>query len=98
MLEKIKLKLIKVILKKYVLGYVVDAYKGITGYKTQIFLGLTVLIWFMESIGAIPSELAKQLYELFATGGAFSLLQKLKRFQPIIEDLAKDVKVKEMKS
>lgn len=91
-LEKIKNKIILVLLKKYALGYMVDGWEFITGYKTQVFFALTVLTWVAETLGGLPPEVSKHAYELFGSGAAFSFLQKLKRHKKIIQEVGGMVK------
>ena len=90
MLENLKLKIIKLILKKYFLGWAIKGYTAVKGYKTQIFVALAILTWIGEMAKVIPQELAKQLYEVFGAGGSITFMQKLSRYQPVIEELVEE--------
>lgn len=92
MLDKIKTTLIKLILKKFLLGHLVTAYAKITGYKTQILLAAGVIVFILETAGQIPHDTAEQVYPFLFGGASITFLQKLKRYQPLIDEVSQAVK------
>lgn len=90
MIEKIKLKLIKFVVNKYALGWIISGWELLAGYKSQIFFALSLLTWGGEITGVIDSETALKLYGVFGTGFGQSFMQKLKRYKkyiiPVMEE------------
>lgn len=91
-MDKIKNMILSFILKKYALGYLVDAYSKIKGYKTQLFTAICIGVYIGETLGQIPHELAEQLYTLFGGLGGMAFIQKLQRYQPLIDKTVNDVR------
>ena len=91
-MENLKLKIIQFLLNKYALGYLVKGWSAIKGYKTQIFGVICVLVYVGETTGQIPHDLAEQLYALFGGLGGMAFMQKLQRYQPVIEQTVNKVK------
>jgi len=91
-MQTLKEKIVGFLLKKYILGYLVKGWTAAKGYKTQIFMGLSVLTWIGEVTGNIPHDVATQLYAGFGGGAGFSFMQKLQRYQPQVEGLINEVK------
>jgi hypothetical protein len=90
-MEKIKLMMFKILLKKYALGYLVQGWEKLKGYKTQVAVALMVLTYSLEQAGQIPSELSKQIYPYLEAMAGFAFLQKLQRVQPYVDELKKEV-------
>lgn len=86
-MEKIKLVVFKFLLHKYALGYVVKLWESIKGYKTQICIGLWVVVFLLEQSGSIDSALSEQIRTGLEVAGGFSLMQKLQRYKPYIDEL-----------
>lgn len=82
----------KGLLKKYALGWLVDIYKKTTGYKTQIIIVLSIIVFIAETFAFIPKELAEQLYIALGSAGSITWLQKLKRYQEQLSKIAEEVK------
>lgn len=70
----------KLLGKKYLLGGVIEIYRAITGYKTQIAGVLLVLVYVAKFTGFITPDLADQLVLLLSGAGGVTLAQKLKRW------------------
>lgn len=85
MLNKIKLFLVK----KYLLGYIVKAYSSIKGYKTQVAIGLAVLVWVAARFQYLTPDQEQSLYEMLGGAGTITLLQKLQRWQSDADELGK---------
>lgn len=84
-MNTIKLGIFKFLLKKYMLGYMIKGWTSLKGHKTQIFALICIGVFAGQVTGYIPPDLAKQLYAIFGSGSAFSFLQKLQRYQSVIE-------------
>lgn len=97
-MERIKLFIFDLILKKYALGYLVQGWVKLKGWKTQICAVALVLVWLGEVSGYIPKELADQLEVIFSTGGAFAFMQKLQRAEPFVKEMVEKVKAESGKS
>lgn len=85
MLDKIK----TLIVKKYLLGYLVQGYTQIKGYKTQIIAAIAVIVWAAARFGYVPPDQEKNLYEILGGAGTITLLQKLQRWQNIADEVGK---------
>lgn len=70
----------KLLGKKYLLGGVVEIYRLLTGYKTQIVSGLLIVVYAAKILGYLPADLADQLIALLGGAGGITLAQKLKRW------------------
>jgi len=66
--------------KKYLLGGVVEIYRLLTGYKTQIVSVLLVVVYIAKIFGFITPEMADQLILLLSGAGGVTLAQKFKRW------------------
>ena len=91
-METIKLKIIQLLLNRFALGYLVKGWSSIKGYKTQIFAVVCVLVYVAETTGQIQHDLAEQLYTLFGGLGGMSFIQKLQRYQPVIDETVAKIK------
>jgi len=92
-MEKLKMMIFNMLLHRYLpVTYLVKAYTGIKGYKTQIFSVICILVYIGEQMGQIPSPLAQQLYGVFGASGVLAFMQKLQRYQPLIDQAAAVVK------
>ena len=89
-MENIKLAIINIVLKKYVLGYLVIAWEKIKGWKTLLFIIWLFFIPFLQTHGWITPEQAKELNAIFGTGAGFSFMQKLQRYKPLVENAFKN--------
>lgn len=94
MIEKVKLAILKTILNKYALGYLVKGWAGIKGYKTQIVLAVGIGVKVLKTVGYLPKEVAEPLYPYLLGASAVTLMQKLQRYQPIIDELIQGVRKK----
>lgn len=65
--------------KKFLLGGVVDVYRWLTGYKTQVTSVLIGIIYAGKILGYIPADLADQLILVLGGIGGVTFMQKLKR-------------------
>ena len=83
-MEKLKMMLLSMILKKYALGYLVKGWSGVKGYKTQILAVIGFGVYAVEKLGYIPKEIAEQLYPYLLGGGAITFMQKLQHYEPIV--------------
>lgn len=92
MIEKIKLWIMSILLKKYALGYAVQAYKGIQGYKSQICAVGMIIVYIAQIFGQIDSDTANTLYAALGGFGSFSFMAKLKQYEGLIKEVADMVK------
>ena len=90
-MEKIKLIVFRILLKKYILGWLVKGWGAIKGYKTQLSVAAFAVVYLLEQTGQIPTELAKQIYPYLEAMAGFSLIQKLQRAEPYIEEIKKEL-------
>ena len=86
-MEKIKNKIIEILLKEYVLGYFIKGWEKVGGYKTQICVVAWVAVFLCEFAGWIEPELAQKVLTGLEVAGGFSLMQKLKRYDVYKEQL-----------
>ena len=86
-METIKNKVIEFLLKEYVLGYVVQFYSMMKGYKTQICVALWVVVFIIKYAGFLEAGLADQVLRGLQVAGGFSFAQKLQRYLPIMESV-----------
>ena len=91
-MEKLKMMLLSMILKKYALGYLVKGWSGVKGYKTQILVAIGVGVYAAERFGYVPKEVADQLYPYLFGGGAVTFMQKLQRYEPIVNQTISSVR------
>jgi len=89
---KIKDWVLGVLVKKYALGPVVAGYKKLEGYKTVLAMIGMGLVFGAQVFGFIPAPLADELYKVLGAIGGVAFLEKLKRYQPVAEKLANEVK------
>ena len=86
-IDKIKVSIFRLILKKYVLGYLVDGWEKMAGYKTQICSVLIFGIWVAESTGYLPPETASGLYKVLGGLGSYAFMQKVKRYKWVVKEV-----------
>ena len=91
-MERFKVMVINMLLKKYAMGFLVKGWDALKGYKTAIFVTIMVVIKLLEMTGQIPADLAQQIYPYLETGAGFSFMQKLARYQPIIDEVVEGVR------
>ena len=84
-MNAIKNRIVDILLKKYVLGYLIKGYSSLRGYKTQIFATICVAVYFGELLGKIPHDTAESLYQIFGSLGGMALVQKLQRYSVVKE-------------
>lgn len=87
-IEKIK----ALVVKKYALGYLVEAYKAVNGHKTQIVAALAVCSWVAARLGFIPPEQEGKIYEMLGGAGTITLLAKLEKWKNVADELGSEVK------
>jgi len=92
MIEKIKMMAVNLLLKRYALGYLVKAWNKINGYRTQICFGLMIAVYIAEKFGYIDAQLSANMQTALAGGGTFSFLEKMKKYDGIINSGVKMVK------
>lgn len=80
------------LVKKYVLGWLVQGYRALRGHKTTIITVVAVGVWVAEVFGYLPHDTAKNLYQILGGSGTITILQKLQRWQDQAESLAGEVK------
>lgn len=85
MLENIKAKIVELLLKKYILGYVVKFWDATKGYKTQICMVAWGIIFFLKSAGYLEPALADTVLANIEVAGGFSFLQKISRWSKAVE-------------
>ena len=95
-MEKLKLMVASYALKKYALGYLVKGYSSLRGYKTQIAAAVGIAVWLAQITGYVTPEQAQILYGIVGAGGGMALLQKLQRYEPMVEEIAQKVKEKSL--
>lgn len=66
--------------KKYLLGGVIEIYRFLGGYKTQIASVCLIAVYSGKLLGYIPTDLADQLILLLSGAGSITLAQKFKRW------------------
>ena len=91
-MERIRLFIFNVLLQKYILGWAVKGYKGLSGYKTQVCMGLYAAVWVAAHMGYIEPELANQVELGLQVAGGFSFAEKLARIEPYVAQGMKAVK------
>ncbi|MCK5357338.1 MAG: hypothetical protein KAJ48_02990 [Elusimicrobiales bacterium] len=91
-MKKIKAFIFNFIAKKYLAGGMAKIYKKFEGNKTQISIGLCVLVGIAQFLGYIPEAIAQELYKIIGTAGTVSLLDKVKRHQDKLEKFEEDIK------
>ena len=92
-MEKIKMFVFNILLQKYVLGWAVKGYKGLSGYKTQVCMGLYAAVWLASKLGYIEDGLANQVELGLQVAGGFSFAEKLAKIDPYVNkgiDAVKD--------
>src|SRR3990167_5685930 len=89
---KLKLMVFNLLLKKYLLGYLVKGYDKLTGWKTQLCAVAGLAVWLAETFGGMDHALAEQLYIFFGGSAAVTLADKFKRYQSLIEQGVNAVK------
>lgn len=103
MIEKIKLLAVKYALNKYALGWLVKVWGKAQGYKTLIFGALSLIVFVLKVGGYIPPELEQAMQNHLhagvndvaiagGVGAIFSFLEKLKRYEPVIDQLIEDIR------
>lgn len=90
-MERLKIKIVELLLKKYALGYLVKGWGYLKGYKTQIFAVLSLLAYGLKVTGQISDDLGDQLIAAFGSGASFAFIQKLQRYEPEIKGLVNEV-------
>lgn len=85
-METLKLKILEFLSRKFILGWAVQFWEKATGYKTQICMALWVIVYIGKMTNYIDNNLADQVLTGLEVAGGFSFMQKLKRYQPIIDD------------
>ena len=88
-MDKIKLFLIKMVAKKYLVGGLATLYKKFEGNKTQISVVLCALVGIAQSLGYIPDYIATEIYKIIGTGGTLALLEKVNRYE---KEFKEDIK------
>src|SRR3990167_471616 len=79
-MEFLKTKIVKFLLQKYVLGYMVKGYEKLTGYKTQICAAAWCIVLGAKLMNYIEPQLADQVLHQLEAAFTISALQKLKRY------------------
>jgi len=93
MIKKLKDWVMGMLVQKYALGSLVEAYKLAKGYKTQASLILAIATFLGEVFCGLDQELAVQIYAFLGGIGSLSFVQKLKGYQDKIKKIADKVKV-----
>lgn len=89
-MERIKLAIVKFLVKKYALGYILLAYKKCYGYKTQIITVLMVATYVAKEFFGLDPKLADQLYLWLGGSVTITGLEKFKKYFNMFSDLMKD--------
>ena len=63
----IKERLIKFVVKKWVLGWIADGFKKADGWKTYIAGGISLVLFVSRLAGWVPPEIADQFDLVLAT-------------------------------
>lgn len=86
-METLKIKILEILSRRFVLGWFVQLWEKTTGYKTQICIALWVCVFIGRMTGYIDADLSEKVLTGLEVAGGFSFMQKLKRYQPIIDEL-----------
>lgn len=87
MLDKLKL----MIVKKYLLGYLVSAYQALDGNKTQIIIGVAALVWGAARLHYISPDQEQNAYKVIGGSGGITFLAKLDKWKNLADELGNAV-------
>ena len=96
--DGIKVRIVSLLLKKYALGYLVQAWEWAKGKKTALCIVGMVLIPFLKAQGIIDDQTAETMNAAFGTGAGFSFMQKLQRYKPLVDGVVTELKKEEGKN
>ena len=91
---KLQLFVLNILIRRYALGFMVDAWKFFTGYRTQIQLGLAVIIVGLGLVGALPLDTALTIAAAVGGSAFATFLEKLKKHKEFIVEIQKTVEDK----
>lgn len=89
---KLSAPVIKFMVKKYAMGWLIDLWKTLDGKRTQTSALLAGLVLSAGFMGLIEMERAWDLAAAVGGAGAFAFLEKLRRHKSVIEELSSDLR------
>lgn len=92
-MDKIKELIFGVLLKRFGMKYLVQGYKLLDGYKTQIGMAGAGIIFALQAFGQITADEANAAYAIVATWTGQSFIEKLKKHETMASEIASQVKV-----
>lgn len=81
MFDSIKMMLVK----KYILGYLVTGWGKLKGYKTQVCIAVGIAVYVGYVLGYIDYDTMIKAETGLGTAGGYSLLDKLERFDKYVK-------------
>jgi hypothetical protein len=91
MIDKIKSWALGVLVKKFVLGWAISLYGKLTGYRTALSIAGMCVVYVMSLFG-LDQSVADAAYKFLGGVASFAFLEKLLKYQSIIQPLIADMK------
>lgn len=92
MIEQIKVKLMKFVVSKYLMGYLVKAWNFLRGYKTQIGIAAAIVVFSLKVAGVIDESVYKNAIEAISVWTGIAFIDKVARYKDSIEGVIEEVR------